>query len=94
MIGQKGTLPKEVQDVVDEIERLTRHHDKLVDMLPFLLCQSNRISYGRAILNVCMPYTARDEITTAVQETIDKYEGRDDIAVECVPPVRFLCAGC
>ena len=40
----------------------------------------------RAILNVCMPYTARDEITRAVQRTIEKFEEDDELAVEWVMP--------
>ncbi|KAF8641724.1 hypothetical protein AX16_009843 [Volvariella volvacea WC 439] len=31
----------------------------------------------RAILNLCMPYTSRDEITTAVERTIQKHQNAD-----------------
>jgi len=27
-------------------------------------------SFGRAVLNMCMPYSSRDEITTAIEETV------------------------
>jgi hypothetical protein len=27
-------------------------------------------TFGRAVLNLCMPYSSRDEITTAVEETV------------------------
>ena len=40
-----------------------------------------------------MPYTARDEITRAVQRTIEKFEEDDGLAVEYVnallPPLTF-----
>ena len=37
-------------------------------------------NFGRAVLNLCMPYSSRDEITTAVEETVHDalLEGRTE----------------
>lgn len=45
----------------------------------------------RAILNVCMPYTSRDEITTAVQASVQRCIDREVDAESVVLHLDFIC---
>ena len=68
VIGQKELLPESVQKAVRKAEDLTRHNDRCVLVSPIPCPLADHLK--SAIFNLCMPYTSRDEITTAVQSCI------------------------
>jgi ditrans,polycis-polyprenyl diphosphate synthase len=69
VLGQRDLMKKDVLAAVDRAVARTAHNKKYVphDWKSSLLTRS------RAVLNVCFPYTSRDEITTAVMKTIETY---------------------
>lgn len=76
VIGKKELLPESVQRAVRKAEDMTRHNNRYVPGL--LLSSRSELTCSKsAILNLCMPYTSRDEITTAVQTCIRNANSRD-----------------
>lgn len=70
-------LPERVRLAAEKAENITKDHDRYARHLnPQLPADLAR----RAIFNLCMPYTSRDEITMAVQSTIHErlQEDADD----------------
>lgn len=85
VLGRKELLPEGVQRAVEKAENLTRHNDRYVyssdnflslSLSPTWVYQSYWNLFQlpppplSAILNLCMPYTSRDEIATAVESTV------------------------
>ena len=62
-------LPERVKAAAEKAEEMTKNNDRYVRTY----VRSIRIhSVARAIFNLCMPYTSRDEIATAVQSAIQE----------------------
>jgi ditrans,polycis-polyprenyl diphosphate synthase len=59
-----------VQAAARKAEELTRHNSRWVHCAHLFALLTH--FYARAILNLCMPYTAWDEITSAVQAAVRK----------------------
>lgn len=69
-----------------ECEELTLKHDKCAhdSIIPILVHPKRVCTSVRAILNILMPYTSRNEMLTAVNRTIDEFEEKDEFAAEFV----------
>ena len=88
VLGRTEMLPENVQESVRIAQEMTRNNDKYATSDPFLrfllltMCFSSR-----SILNLCMPYTSRDEIATAVHSAIQEKAagGLEDTEHPCVP---------
>ena len=62
-------LPERVKAAAEKAEGMTKNNDRYV----CTYVRNIRIdSVARAIFNLCMPYTSRDEIATAVQSAIQE----------------------
>ena len=92
-------LPEDVQQAVRRAEELTRHNNKCVMVLPSQhpttpLTFPLSFHSCRAIFNLCMPYTSRDEIASAIRSSIDEtLAGGGDIEYVSpflAPPSLFL----
>lgn len=68
VLGKTHMLPADVQEAVRKAEYMTQHNNKSVTCC--IIDISKLMADIRAILNLCMPYTARDEIVTAIQSTV------------------------
>lgn len=86
-LGRREMLPPDVREAVESMERDTAgyqtcvlHSDASHRGLTFPECYS----LARAVLNVCCPYTSRDEVTTAVKDTIH------DVEKGIIPPSYVL----
>ena len=68
-------LPERVKAAAEKAEEMTKNNDRYVRTY----VRNIRIdSVARAIFNLCMPYTSRDEIATAVQSAIqERLEAED-----------------
>jgi len=82
--GLMDLFKDRMQELCREEELLSEYGVRLniigrIELLPPELQQIIRDTkhltrhHDRAILNVCMPYTSRDEITTAIQSSIQRY---------------------
>lgn len=67
ILGNRELLPLAVQKAACKAEDMTRHNNQYASRVCVLESHSQT---SRAILNLCMSYAARDEITSAVQSTI------------------------
>ena len=73
ILGHRSLLRQDVLEAIEQATEMTRHNDKYATsriMIPlFTEAISNDVCL-RAILNVCFPYTSRDEITTAIRDIV------------------------
>lgn len=65
-------------DLLDQFDARVRVLGRLDLLRPDVLAAVNRLvqltsQNGDRILNVCFPYTSRDEITTAIRDTVTEY---------------------
>ena len=68
-IGRRDMLPQDVLEAVDRMEMMTSGNKKWVVYWIGMLMSSG-------VLNVCSPYTARDETTTAIRNSVQEvYDG-------------------
>jgi ditrans,polycis-polyprenyl diphosphate synthase len=68
-IGRRDMLPQDVLEAVDRMEGMTSGNKKWVIHRGEVLMRSG-------VLNVCSPYTARDETTTAIRSSVQEvYDG-------------------
>ena len=68
-IGRRDMLPQDVLEAVDRMELMTSGNKKWVIYRGEALMRSG-------VLNVCSPYTARDETTTAIKNSVQEvYDG-------------------
>ena len=68
-------LPERVKAAAEKAEEMTKNNDRYVRTY---VRSINIDSVARAIFNLCMPYTSRDEIATAVQSAIqERLEAED-----------------
>ena len=92
VLGKIEMLPENVQRSVRIAQEMTKNNDKYValDPPPLLVLMGNFL--GRSILNLCMPYTSRDEIATAVQSAVQEkvVGGLDDTEHPYVPSCPSL----
>jgi undecaprenyl pyrophosphate synthase len=73
-------LPQDVLEAVDRMEMMTSGNKKWVMIWIRVLMSSG-------VLNVCSPYTARDETTTAIRNSVQEvYDGS--------LPLRYVLAPC
>lgn len=76
-LGRREMLPPDVLEAVESMERETSTHQTYVRIVsvPYSFCLFNVWNeLYSAVLNVCCPYTSRDEVTTAVQQTVRDVE--------------------
>ena len=80
VVGHRDMLPERVRIAAEKAENMTKDHDRCARILVRNFSPINTDYSHRAIFNLCMPYTSRDEITTAVQSTIQERlrEDNDD----------------
>jgi ditrans,polycis-polyprenyl diphosphate synthase len=79
-IGRRDMLPQDVLEAVDRMEMMTSGNKKWVMTWIEVLMRSG-------VLNVCSPYTARDETTTAIRNSVQEvYDGS--------LPLRYVLAPC
>jgi ditrans,polycis-polyprenyl diphosphate synthase len=71
ILGQRNYVKPDVLEAIDKAVALTAKNDKYALSAPVTLHSAN--GTHRAILNVCFPYTSRDEITGAVKKTVETY---------------------
>jgi len=71
ILGQRNLVKPDVLEGMDEAVNLTKYN-KMYGMT--LVRSSILLTMScRAVLNVCFPYTSRDEITTAIRTTVAEY---------------------
>ena len=71
VLGKVEMLPENVQKSVRTAQEMTKNNDKYVTVDPFVVFPA-LMTFLRSILNLCMPYTSRDEIATAVQSAVQE----------------------
>jgi ditrans,polycis-polyprenyl diphosphate synthase len=71
ILGQRNYVKPDVLEAIDKAVELTAKNDKYALHSTVTLYLAN--AAHRAILNVCFPYTSRDEITGAVKKTVETY---------------------
>jgi len=71
VLGKKELLPESVQISIRKAENMTSKNDRCV-FYPRVASVSvlTLLSRVRSILNICIAYTSRDEITTAVEACV------------------------
>jgi ditrans,polycis-polyprenyl diphosphate synthase len=84
-IGRRDMLPQDVLEAVDRMEEMTKGNTKYVkSQVPWMRCPGRQFINSTTrpelmtsgVLNVCSPYTARDETTTAIRESVQEvYDG-------------------
>lgn len=93
VLGKIEMLPEKVQKSVHIAQEMTKNNNKYATSYPrhFFLVLVVTFSL-RSILNLCMPYTSRDEITTAVQSAVQEKVagGLDDTEHPWVLPCSSL----
>ena len=80
VIGKRELLPENVLVAVEKAEEMTRKNNKYVRQL-FLVMLRIDISVFRAVMNLCMPYASRDDITAAIQQASEKAVESGDLYV-------------
>jgi ditrans,polycis-polyprenyl diphosphate synthase len=79
-VGRRDMLPRDVLEAVDRMEAMTAGNKKYV----LILIPNGREGkmdqeawlMNSGVLNVCSPYTARDETTTAIRNSVQEvYDG-------------------
>jgi ditrans,polycis-polyprenyl diphosphate synthase len=79
-IGRRDMLPQDVLEAVDRMEMMTSGNKKWVIHWIW------RVLMSSGVLNVCSPYTARDETTTAIRNSVQEvYDGS--------LPLRYVFSG-
>lgn len=77
ILGQRNLVKPDVLEAIDRAVELTSRNGKYViplrDDVILLRRNFSPDRRNRAILNVCFPYTSRNEITTAICETVAEY---------------------
>lgn len=72
VLGRVEMLPENVQKSVRIAQEMTEENDKwAIPNSPYFLVLTTDF-LGRSILNLCMPYTSRDEIAMAVQSAVQE----------------------
>ena len=69
VVGSRDMLPERVRAAAEKAENLTKHHERCGTV--HCLWQLTHIGCS-AVFNLCMPYTSRDEMATAVQSAIQE----------------------
>ena len=78
-VGRREMLPLDLQKAIGQMEDLTKGHtqyvsllrtSKAVDKMTLAYIETKLTCSG--VLNVCCPYTSRDEITRAVQSALGR----------------------
>jgi ditrans,polycis-polyprenyl diphosphate synthase len=69
VLGQRELMKKDVLAAVDKAVAITAHNKRYAPHG----YRKTLLTLRRAVLNVCFPYTSRDEITTAVMKTVETY---------------------
>ena len=72
VLGKVEMLPEKVQESVRIAQEMTKNNDRCATSDPSLFLVLTTCFSCRSILNLCMPYTSRDEITTAVQSAVQE----------------------
>jgi ditrans,polycis-polyprenyl diphosphate synthase len=71
ILGLRELLREDVIEAMDEAVAMTAGNKRYDNISPHPRGIADR--YGRAILNVCFPYTSRDEMATAMRDTVIEY---------------------
>jgi len=84
-IGRRDMLPQDVLEAVDRMEGMTSGNKKWV-------IYRGEVLMGSGVLNVCSPYTARDETTTAIRNSVQEvYDGSVPLRYVHLLPHCSLC---
>lgn len=71
ILGQRDLLRKDVVEAIDRATEMTRGNKEYVRISGDYL--NKMLTLYSAVLNVCFPYTSRDEITTAIRDTVEDF---------------------
>jgi len=96
VLGRVEMLPEKVQESVRVAQEMTRNNDRCATPGLFLVFIADESLSRRSILNLCMPYTSRDEIATAVQSAVQEKVASelDDTEYRCIPFLLVTILSC
>lgn len=72
ILGERSLVRPDVLESIDKAVDMTSHNTQFVHCLVNAF-ERTSLTCSRAVLNVCFPYTSRNEITCAVRETVREF---------------------
>jgi ditrans,polycis-polyprenyl diphosphate synthase len=70
ILGQRDLLKPDVLEAIDKAASMTRNNKEYIaPLFSAILC----LTFCSAVLNICFPYTSRDEITSAIRTTVEDF---------------------
>ena len=92
VLGKKELLPASVQAAIREAEQLTAKNNRYM-LAHYFVCYvaSDALGHcGSAVLNICMPYASRDDMTSAVEGSVrEALEADPDVLCVFTEKIRF-----
>jgi ditrans,polycis-polyprenyl diphosphate synthase len=70
VLGQRELVKEDVLEAIDRAVELTKNNGEWVDLQ---WGSGQELTWISCALNICFPYTSRDEITTAIRNTVEDY---------------------
>jgi len=69
VLGQRDLVKGDVLEAIDKAVDMTKNNTEWVFPRSILI----KLTFVSSILNICFPYTSRDEIVTAIKSTVDDF---------------------